>query len=316
VRRGFIRDCHGDLHLDHVVILDGIMLMDCIEFNDRFRYSDTAADLGFLLMDLDFQGYPAIGDRIARRYARSSGDEEILKLLGFYKSYRAFVRGKVMGFTLDEEEVCQQEKESAAQTAGQYFKLSLASLQPPPPPTLIIVAGLTGSGKSFLATRLGTRIGTEPIRSDLVRKEIMGVPSLEHRLDKYGEGIYTPYTTELTYGALLDRARRSIERGDSVILDASFARFEDRMQAREAATRAGARFRLIECTAPDEIVHRRLRDRITRSDEPSDGRWEIFLEQKKRFDPIGPEEREYARIWDSTTDVKSFLACFVRSLLG
>ncbi|MBM3301393.1 MAG: AAA family ATPase [Deltaproteobacteria bacterium] len=290
--------------------------MDCIEFNDRFRYCDTASDMGFLLMDLDFQGYPGLGRRVAGRYAQSSGDEDILKLLGFYKSYRAFVRGKVIGFTLDEEEVSQEEKESAARTAGDYFRLSVASLRPPPHPALIITAGLTGTGKSYLAMRLGKRLGTEPVRSDVVRKEIMGEVGLEHRLDKYGEGIYTPRATDLTYRALLDRARRSLEGGASVILDASFARLEHRMQAREAAAEAGARFRLVLCTAPDEVVRRRLGDRITLREDPSDGRWEIFVEQKKRFDPLGPRERDHAWTWDSTTSIASFLAGFVRSLLG
>ena len=123
MERGFIRDCHGDLHLEHVVILDEIMLYDCIEFNDRFRYGDTAADLAFLLMDLDFRGYPAFADRIAGRYAEWSGDREILRLLGFYKSYRAFVRGKVEGFILDEPEVSESERQSAREVAKKYFAL-------------------------------------------------------------------------------------------------------------------------------------------------------------------------------------------------
>jgi aminoglycoside phosphotransferase family enzyme len=139
---------HGDLHLDHVVVLDEIMLYDCIEFNDRFRYGDTAADLAFLLMDLDFRGYPAFADRIAGRYADSSGDSDILRLLGFYKSYRAFVRGKVEGFVLDEPEVSESERQSARETAKKYFALSLAYLKPSPPPLLVITTGLMGTANS------------------------------------------------------------------------------------------------------------------------------------------------------------------------
>lgn len=314
MKRGYVRDCHGDLHVDHVVILDGIMLIDCIEFNDRFRYCDTASDLGFLLMDLDFLGYPALGKRIAERYAASAGDEHILKLLGFYKSYRAFVRGKVLGFTLDEPEVTSEEKESATETARQYFQLSLACLQPPPPPVLVITTGLTGSGKSFVADRLGKRLGIAPLRSDVLRKEIHGLGTTEHRLDKFGEGIYTPKATEQTYRLLLEKARRAVERGESVILDASFMRFQDRMDAGKTARRAGARFRIIECIAPHEVLRQRLEARMADPREPSDGRWEIFQEQRERFEPIRPEEREDSRTWDSTTDVNTFLASFVREL--
>ncbi|MFC1833923.1 phosphotransferase, partial [Thermodesulfobacteriota bacterium] len=105
MRDGFIRDCHGDLHLEHVLVLDDIYLFDCIEFNERFRYCDTAADLGFLLMGLDFRGYPAFARRVAQRYSAVSGDAGILDLIRFYMSYRAFIRGKVRSFEIDDPEV-------------------------------------------------------------------------------------------------------------------------------------------------------------------------------------------------------------------
>jgi len=117
MKGGFIRDCHGDLHVDHVVILDRIMLVDCIEFNDRFRYSDTVADLAFLLMDLDFQGYPAFAKYLAEKYAHTSGDAGLPNLVRFYQSYRAVIRGKVLGFELDESEISGAERDAAVTTA-------------------------------------------------------------------------------------------------------------------------------------------------------------------------------------------------------
>lgn len=315
MKSGFIRDCHGDLHVDHVVILDGIMLCDCIEFNDRFRYGDTASDLSFLLMDLDYRGFPAFSKRIARRYAESSGDSRVLELVDFYKSYRAFVRGKVISFTLDEQEISASEKEAARTTARDYFRMSLASLLPPAPPTLIITCGLTGTGKSFLGARLGKRLGIEPLRSDVIRKELFGVPKGEHRLDKYGEGIYTANATETTYRALLEKARTCLERGESVILDASFVKYDDRAQARLTAIRSKARFRLIECVSPsEEAIRSRLDERLSSRPDPSDGRWEIFRQQKAGFEWIREDERTDHRLWDSTTDINSFLASFVREL--
>ncbi|MFH1116193.1 MAG: AAA family ATPase [Pseudomonadota bacterium] len=314
MNNGFIRDCHGDLHLDHVVILNGIMLVDCIEFNDRFRFSDTAADLAFLLMDLDFRGFPAYGNRTARRYAQASGDKQAGNLIGFYKSYRAFVRGKVNSFALEDEALSGSAKSAAREKARDYFRLALASLKPPPPPSLIVMAGLSGSGKSYLSSRLGLRTGIEVIRSDVVRKQSVGVPIGEHRLDMYGQGIYTPNSTEQTYKLILERAGGSLGQGESVILDASFIRYKHRAAARELARKSGARLTLIECVVPGHIAHRRLDERMSEQNEPSDGRWEIFERQKSEFEAVRADEQGCLRRWDSTSDANSFLTGFVRDL--
>lgn len=314
VSDGFVRDCHGDLHLDHVIVMNGIFLVDCIEFNDRFRFSDTASDLGFLLMDLDFHGFPAYGARVARRYAQSAGDPHVLDLLGFYKSYRAFVRGKVFGFALDEPEVPVEKREAAAQTAGDYFKLSLACLKPAPPPVLVVMSGLTGTGKSYLAARLGKRLGAVTFRSDVIRKEIHGILATEHRLDKYGEGIYSTNATGRTYRVLLDRARTALERRESVVLDASFMNAKDRAEALGVAERARSRYFIVECTCSDEVAAARLTERRSERDEPSDGRLEIFAEQKMCFEPIRPNESPFLRRWDSSTDPNAFLKAFIREV--
>jgi uncharacterized protein len=315
VRGGFIRDCHGDLHLDHVLILDGIMFCDCIEFNDRFRYGDTASDLGFLLMDLDFQGFPAYAQRITQRYAQYSGDRDIVSLLAFYKSYRAFVRGKVLSFALDEPEISAVAKSALSREAQEHFAFARAYFHAPPPPTLVILTGLIATGKSSLARQLGKRLGIDPFGSDTIRKGIHHIPPFEHHLDKFESGVYTPSATELTYAALLDRARQALDRGESVVLDASFMRYRDRQAAGELARASAARLRIIECTAPDHIIQSRLEKRQLRQDEPSDGRWEIYCEQKTRFEPIRPDEHPYHRVWDSTTDLNTFLRAFVREIM-
>ncbi len=315
VRGGFIRDCHGDLHLDHVLILDCIMFYDCIEFNDRFRYGDTAADLGFLLMDLDFLGFPAYAERITRRYVKYSGDRGITALLNFYKSYRSFVRGKVLSLALDEPEIGAVEKAALSRHAREHFALALSYFKAPPPPALILVSGLISTGKSTLAMQLGKRLGVEVFRSDVVRKRLHHIPPLEHRLDKFGSGVYTANATELTYAALLQKARRALDRGQSIVLDASFMRERHRQAAEELARTSAARLRIIECTAQDHIIRSRLDARQLRKDEPSDGRWEIYCEQKTQFEPIQLVERAYHSIWDSTTDLNTFLQSFVREFL-
>ncbi len=119
-----IRDCHGDLHSGNIFITDKICIFDAIEFNDRFRYSDVAADVAFLAMDLDFQGRIDLADYFIEQYLAYSKDKTLPSLLPFYKCYRAYVRGKVVSFRLDDQNISAQEKASATKEAQAYFKLA------------------------------------------------------------------------------------------------------------------------------------------------------------------------------------------------
>ncbi|MCK5576978.1 MAG: phosphotransferase, partial [Dehalococcoidales bacterium] len=124
VAGGRIRDCHGDLHTAHVCFKDGICIYDCIEFNDRFRYGDVASEVAFLVMDLDHHGRADLGRSFVNAYRKLSQDEELKKLLNFYRSYRAYVRGKVACFKLDDPHISEEEKERALTSARQYFELA------------------------------------------------------------------------------------------------------------------------------------------------------------------------------------------------
>ncbi len=119
-----IRDCHGDLHSGNIFITDKICIFDAIEFNDRFRYSDVAADVAFLVMDLDFQQQSELANYFIERYLVYSKDQQLAQLLAFYKCYRAYVRGKVISFRLDDPNIASEEKRSATTEAKAYFKLS------------------------------------------------------------------------------------------------------------------------------------------------------------------------------------------------
>jgi aminoglycoside phosphotransferase family enzyme len=124
VRGGRIRDCHGDLHAAHVCFTDHICIYDCIEFNDRFRYCDVASELAFLAMDLDRYREPVLSQSLVKTYVESSRDEELMKLLNFYKCYRAYVRGKVESFKLDDPYIPREEKSSVLHVARGYFRLA------------------------------------------------------------------------------------------------------------------------------------------------------------------------------------------------
>lgn len=120
----FVRDCHGDLHSGNIFITEKICIFDAIEFNDRFRYSDVASDVAFLAMDLDYQQRPDLATHFIQRYIEYSKDQKLTRLLPFYKCYRAYVRGKVISFKLDDPNVAKQEKELAIKEAQAYFKLA------------------------------------------------------------------------------------------------------------------------------------------------------------------------------------------------
>ena len=124
VKGGRIRDCHGDLHAAHVCFTDGICIYDCVEFNDRFRYSDVASEIAFLAMDLDRYGHVELSRDLARTYVKLSHDEELMRLLDFYKCYRAYVRGKVESFKLDDPYIPPEEKSKVLAVAKDYFRLA------------------------------------------------------------------------------------------------------------------------------------------------------------------------------------------------
>jgi aminoglycoside phosphotransferase family enzyme len=119
-----IRDCHGDLRLEHIFWGDEIAIFDCIEFNQRFRYTDVAADIAFLAMDLDYHGREDLSEYLIQVYIEKSGDQELLSMLNFYKCYRAYVRGKVESFRLDDPNIPEKEKKEALKRAQKYFELS------------------------------------------------------------------------------------------------------------------------------------------------------------------------------------------------
>jgi aminoglycoside phosphotransferase family enzyme len=125
IAEGRVRECHGDIHSDNIFATDRIYIFDAIEFNERFRYSDVASDVAFLAMDLDFKKWNDLSSFLVEKYVKYSGDQELTKLLPFYKCYRAYVRGKVTGFKLEDPNVSNEKKSEAKEEANAYFKLAL-----------------------------------------------------------------------------------------------------------------------------------------------------------------------------------------------
>jgi len=293
IKEGRIRDCHGDLHAAHICFSDGICIYDCIEFNDRFRYSDVASEMAFLAMDLDHYGRADLSRTLVKAYVDESGDREMVKLLGFYKCYRAYVRGKVESFKLDDPYISKGEKEKTLEIAASYFDLARAYTRAKP--MLFITVGLVGTGKTTLARALAGRLGLAVIASDITRKQLAGIPLTEHRFEGFDGGIYSAELSRRTYDKIFSGAGDILGEGGSVVLDASFIRAEERLKAKELAEEAGADFFIIECTLDEANIKKRLARRL-KEGSVSDGRWEIYRPQKEAFEAVEASPQKHAII--------------------
>jgi aminoglycoside phosphotransferase family enzyme/predicted kinase len=285
VKRGFIKDCHGDLHLEHINLNpEGICIYDCIEFNERFRYIDVASDVAFLSMDLDYNGYRELSKIVVSEISRRMNDETIFDVIEFYKCYRAYVRGKVESFRGEDKEVSEEERKKAKERAKEYFRLALNYAVCGSMPVFFVIFGIIGTGKTTLATALSKELSCAVISSDSIRKEIMGIAPTERVYSGFGEGIYSRDVTERTYSELLERGKRIVESGGAVILDASFSKAHFRKRVISEADLLKVPVYFIETKASDEAIRKRLIEREIEGSAVSDGRVEIFERFKEEFE--------------------------------
>lgn len=278
-RDGRIVDGHGDLRCESICVKDAVIcIYDCIEFNDRFRCGDVASEVAFLAMDLDARGRPDLGYYFTEAYQRRTTDREFFRLLSFYRCYRAFVRGKVLSFRLNEAEFSEEERKTAAIRAGNFFDLANRYASRLKKPSVIAVGGLSGTGKTAIARALASELGLRVISADAIRHSLFDETK---RPVPYSEGAYTTEASRLTYRKMIDRGCELLGEDRGVILDATFLRNDDRSMAEQMAVAEGAEWRLIECRLAPELVHKRLDERAARKDGLSDATWEIYLRQRE-----------------------------------
>lgn len=284
VSDGWVRDCHGDLHLDHVHVTDDeIHIYDCIEFNDRFRYLDVANDVAFLAMDLDYHGRPDLGRFFVKRMADLLEDHEMAGLMDFYKCYRAYVRGKVESFHMIAEIADEEERAAAADAACRYFRLALQYAVCGSHPVALVFMGRVASGKSTLARALSQELGWRSISSDRLRKTLAGVPIHERGSAEGRNALYAPEMTKQTYDTMILEAQDSLDRGHGVVLDATFSKRVLRDRLREALGDSNLKWIIAEV---DEVTAgERLQQREGRNDVISDARSEDRDALNAAFEP-------------------------------
>jgi aminoglycoside phosphotransferase family enzyme/predicted kinase len=306
---GIPRDTHGDLRLDHVYLLPerpppgDLVIIDCIEFSQRFRFGDPIADMAFLVMDLRFHGRRDLADVFTEEYLQAAHDAEGAALLPFYTAYRAAVRGKVEGLKLEEKEIPEEERAVALTRARAHWLLALGELEEPGHrPCLVLVGGLPGSGKSTLAAAVAENADFQVIRSDIVRKELTGVATVSQGASQFEEGIYTPEWNERTYADCLRRAEDLLFDGRRVLIDATFREERNRQKFLDAALRWGVPGLFLLCRAEPELVRQRL---FSRRGDASDADWNTYLQSARRWEELSPTTRRHFRPIDTGGNVES-----------
>jgi uncharacterized protein len=287
---GFVRECHGDLHLGNVAFLGARAVpFDGIEFDPALRWIDVMSEIAFLVMDLLAHGLPALAWRLLNACLEASGDYEGLAVLRFYLVYRAMVRAKVALLRGD------------AAAFGSRLALA-ASLATPGRAALLAMHGLSGSGKTTVSQALSERIGAVRLRSDVERKRLHGLPASARSASAPGAGLYDAASSERTYRRLAMLAAAAVRSGYSSIVDAAFLRREERDRFRELAAGLRADFLIVSCEAPDALLRERVAVRAAQASDASEAEATVLERQLASQHPLARDEAAAAICVDTGSE--------------
>lgn len=295
--QGFIRDCHGDLHLGNIILYNQKpLLFDRIEFNEDFRWTDVMADLAFLAMDLIDHQQKSFAYRLINGYLAASGDYAGLVLLPYYIAYRAMVRAKVSLFRLQQTGLSSEQQQAIKQKYADFIYIAKSFLKQSQP-KLFITHGLSASGKSTVSRILVEQLGAVQISSDRERKRLFALsPDAKtnaRTAADVNQGIYADEATEKTYLHLAKLAQLILQAGNSVVVDATFLKKVQRDIFAELACKLKIPFVILNCQAASEQLEERL---ITRQEkmqerEPSEAFYEVLQMQKQAVENLSQDEK-------------------------
>lgn len=301
-QNGFIRECHGDLHLGNLVLLhERLVPFDCIEFSQDLRWIDVISELAFIMMDLEVKGLQHLAFRLLNHYLEITGDYSGIELLNYYRIYRALVRAKIACLTRAQTDD-QDQRETLAGRAREYMAYAeQTSLTPCP--WLVITHGYSGSGKSHIAALLSERLPAIHLRSDVERKRLAGFTATATTDSRFGTGIYTEDMTRQTYIHLLNTAERLLTAGFSVIVDATFLDATRRQEQCALAQALGAQFAIVSTQAPEAVLRQRIRVRLAESSDASEADIEVLERQIRSSAALADAERDYELRVDTSQPV-------------
>lgn len=294
-RDGFVRECHGDLHLGNMVMIeDEIVPFDCIEFNADFRWIDVMSEIAFLVMDLASRGYPELGFRFLNAYLEQTGDFTGLRVLRYYLMFRAMVRAKVAALRATQQETPTPVRTQAWAEYQHYLDWA-EQVSRTPEPLLILMRGVSGSGKSTVARELAAHLPAIHVRSDVERKRLFGLAPLAQSGSGLESGLYTADATQRTYDRLREIAQQVLEAGFSVVLDATFLKHRQRANF-EAM---GKPFLILACEASIEALRARVKLRHAGKNDAAEAGLTVLEKQLAAQETLSETERTQAILLDT-----------------
>ncbi len=292
---GHVRECHGDVHLGNIALVDGeVTLFDGIEFNDFFRWGDVISEMAFLTMDLDDRGRHDLSAVVLDTWLGATGDYEGVRLLRFYQVYRAMVRAKVASFRLAQPGLEAHEREAVLASFQSYADLAERYTQPETP-KLVLMNGVSGAGKSHVSARLAERMGAVRLRSDVERKRLAGLRPEQSASAEPGTGLYGPGMTERTYARLHEISRWLLNEGLPVIVDATFLTRAQRDHFRDLPVAPV----ILRVEADEDTLRRHIEERARIGGDPSDADLRVLETQLASEEPPGDDEPCLRMQWDA-----------------
>ncbi|PCH60577.1 MAG: aminoglycoside phosphotransferase [Gammaproteobacteria bacterium] len=299
-QQGFVRECHGDLHLGNMAYLDSkITFFDCIEFSEDLRWIDVINEAAFVAMDIAERGYQALSWRFLNRYLQETGDYASLVLYRYYYVYRALVRAKVALLKTAEVELAGGDAQAEWLEYRAYIDLASSQITKSTP-QIIIMQGFSGSGKSTVARRVADVVGGIHVRSDLERKRMFNIELTASSHSELNAGIYSTQTSVNVYQQLHRFCRHIVDAGYTVIVDATFLKLAQRDQFKALADSLSLPFSILSVQAPVDLLRQRVRSRSEQANDPSEANEDVLNAQLNSHEDLAERELRYTIVIDNS----------------
>ncbi|MFT5112936.1 MAG: aminoglycoside phosphotransferase family enzyme/predicted kinase [Parasphingorhabdus sp.] len=299
-QQGRVRECHGDLHLRNLVVINSrIIAFDCLEFSENLRWIDVASEIAFLIMDLVEHERKDLARVFLNAYLESSGDYEIMQVLRFYLLYRAMVRAKVAAISMQNTSI----QDGGFRQCLDYLAFAERTIASRDEPVLVITHGLSGCGKTFVSKKIIKRVDVIQLRSDVIRKQMFEIKLMHENALAHNPEIYSGETTKLVYSRLEALTRSILTAGYSVIVDATFLKKTYREQFHRLAVSLNLSFRILSLEASEDVLRKRILARNELANDASDADLNVLGLQLESVENLDDEEQSFSVTVDTSGEL-------------